>query len=125
MGRWLTYWVTFGFFMTIEPVLAIITDLFPYYKFVKLIFFVWMIHGSTNGYLQVFHYVIGPLISQFDADIQQAIEQTQSFGQKLHAQGQKMGGKLLEEQLNKAFTQDQVNQEAARSKIDERLNEVD
>merc|ERR1712159_175495 len=123
--RWLTYWVTFGFFMTVEPVLSIITDLFPYYKFVKLVFFVWMIHGSTNGYLQVFRYVIGPLISQFDADIQNAIEQTHNFGQKLGAEVHKKGGKLLEEQLNKAFATDQVNQEAAKSKINERLNEVD
>jgi len=123
--RWLTYWVIYGFFMTMDPALAIVADIFPYFKIVKLIFFIWVMHGSTNGYLQVFHYVIGPLISQFDSDIQQAIEQTQTLTQKIGAQAQKTGQKLLDQGIKDAFTTDQVNKDAAKSKIDEKLSQLE
>jgi len=72
--KWLTYWVVYGFIMVVEPLFDVLIQMFPYYKPLKLVFFVYLIHGETNGYLQVYHYVLVPLLSQFDKNIEDALE---------------------------------------------------
>jgi len=78
--KWLTYWVVYGFVMTIEPLLNVLIKMFPFYAIFKFVFLISLIHGQTNGYQIMFHYVIVPVLTMFDSQIEEAIAHAENVG---------------------------------------------
>jgi receptor expression-enhancing protein 5/6 len=59
--KWLTYWVIFATFSTIEFFSLYITRIIPFYWLIKCIFFVWcMAPIENNGSVVVYYKVIRP-----------------------------------------------------------------
>lgn len=44
---WLTYWCVFGVFTLLDEFLGFILQMIPFYYWVKLGFFIWMMHPTT------------------------------------------------------------------------------
>jgi len=60
--KWLTYWVVFAFFSTIEFFSDIIFSWFPFYWLFKVAFLIWcFLPISSNGSLVIYGKVIRPL----------------------------------------------------------------
>lgn len=47
--RWLSFWTVFGIFQTIEMFFGFILSFIPYYWFVRLVFFCFLMSPSING----------------------------------------------------------------------------
>lgn len=60
--QWLTYWVVFAFFSIMESVAIFITDMIPFYFFLKVAFFVWLYHPKFLGAGIVYGSVIKPIV---------------------------------------------------------------
>jgi len=60
--QWLTYWVVFAFVSIIENVFTIISDVIPFYFFMKVGFFVWLYHPKFLGAGLVYSQGIKPFI---------------------------------------------------------------
>ena len=68
--EWLTYWCVFGISSLVDEFGGIILSLIPFYYYIKLLFFVWMMHPSTKGAIMVYHSVLKPLLSKNKAKIE-------------------------------------------------------
>ena len=60
--EWLTYWCVFGVFTLIDEFGYIILNLIPFYFYIKLIFFVWLMNPKTKGSLLIYNKVLSPLL---------------------------------------------------------------
>lgn len=59
--KWLTYWVIFAVFSTVEFFSLYIVKIIPFYWLLKCIFFVWcMAPIENNGSVVMYHKVIRP-----------------------------------------------------------------
>lgn len=59
--KWLTYWVIFACFSTVEFFSLYIVKIIPFYWLLKCIFFVWcMAPIENNGSVVMYHKVIRP-----------------------------------------------------------------
>lgn len=61
---WLTYWCVFGVFTLVDEFGYIILNLIPFYFYIKLIFFIWMMNPNTKGSLIVYNKVLKPLLAR-------------------------------------------------------------
>ena len=56
--NWLCFWCIFGFFQTLEMFAGFILNFIPFYSWIRLGFFVFLMHPSTQGahvlYVKVF-----------------------------------------------------------------------
>jgi len=59
---WLTYWTVFGIFTLIDEFGGIVLHLIPFYHYIKLAFFVWLMHPKTHGALTVYKVVLKPIL---------------------------------------------------------------
>ena len=60
-----------------------------------MIFFVWLVHGQTEGYKQMFKYVIAPLIKLFDKDIEAGLENLENMA----AKGKALAGDVIKKNV--------------------------
>lgn len=59
---WLTYWIIFGVFSLLDEFGGIVLSLIPFYFYIKLGFFVFLMHPKTQGAKTVYDNLVGPLI---------------------------------------------------------------
>ncbi len=71
---WLTYWCVFGIFSLVDEFGGIILSLIPFYYYIRLVFFVWMMHPSTQGATTVYKTVLKPLLSKNKDKIEKLIK---------------------------------------------------
>lgn len=53
--QWLTYWVVFGIFGTLETFIHIITYWIPFYYPLKVTFLIWCMHPTYNGATTIYN----------------------------------------------------------------------
>jgi receptor expression-enhancing protein 5/6 len=44
---WLTYWCVFGVFTLVDEFASFLLNIIPFYAYIKLVFFIWMMHPKT------------------------------------------------------------------------------
>lgn len=59
---WLTYWVVFGIFTLLDEFGGIVLSFIPFYFYVKLGFFVWMMAPQTKGAEVFYRNVLRPIL---------------------------------------------------------------
>jgi receptor expression-enhancing protein 5/6 len=61
---WLTYWCVFGVFTLVDEFGFIILNLIPFYFYIKLLFFLWLMAPQTKGATVVYSYILKPLLDK-------------------------------------------------------------
>ncbi|KAI1283134.1 Receptor expression-enhancing protein 5 [Halotydeus destructor] len=73
--KWLTYWVVYAFFSTIEFFSDIIFSWFPFYWLAKVVFLIWcFLPISGNGSMVVYHRFIRPIFLKNKSKIESAVD---------------------------------------------------
>ncbi len=71
--QWLTYWVIFGVHSLLEQFFGFILEFIPFYFYIKLAMYVWMMSPQTNGALTIYGTVLRPLLLKHEKDIDEWI----------------------------------------------------
>ena len=74
---WLTYWMIFGLFTTLETFFGFVFYFIPYWDWVKLALFIWLLLPNFNGSKQLYDGVIRNFLDQHKDLIQEWINMTQ------------------------------------------------
>jgi hypothetical protein len=72
---WLTYWIIFGMASLLDEFGGIILSIIPMYYFVKLGFFVYLMHPKTDGARFVYGMIIKPILEKNKHKIQAFIDE--------------------------------------------------
>lgn len=75
---WLTYWMVFGLFTTLETFFGFIFYFIPYWDWVRLAFFIWLLLPNFNGAKQLYEGAIRTLLVQNKDLINKWISMTQA-----------------------------------------------
>ena len=59
---WLTYWMVFGFIHVLETFIRFLLDFIPYFEWIRLAFFVWLITPQKNGAQVLYESVLRPAL---------------------------------------------------------------
>lgn len=70
---WLTYWCVFGIFTLLDEFLGFLLSMIPFYYYIKLGFFVWMMHPSTKGATVIYRMILKPLLEKHKDSIEKFI----------------------------------------------------
>lgn len=70
---WLTYWCVFGIFTLIEEFAYFLLNYIPFYFYIKLGFFLWMMAPQTQGATIIYRTVLKPLLQKHRNRIDQII----------------------------------------------------
>lgn len=62
--EWLTYWIIFGLFTLIDDFTCCFLGLIPYYYWIRLAFFVYLLAPQTQGALFLYNKVVKDLLSK-------------------------------------------------------------
>ena len=90
---WLTYWCVFGVFSLVDEFGGIILSLIPFYYYIKIGLFLWMMHPATHGATTIYKTVLRPLLIKHRSRIDQFIAEVKggamSAAKEAAAQGMK------------------------------------
>jgi len=75
---WLTYWMIFGLFTTMETFFGFVFYFIPYWDWIRLAFFIWLLLPNFNGAKQLYEGVIRNLLNQHKDLIAKWISMTQA-----------------------------------------------
>lgn len=76
--KWLTYWITFGFFYSFKNIISAVLFFLPLLDiFLTLVLF-WIYLPNFNGYLTVYNYVLCPVLNRFEEKIDNFFEKAKS-----------------------------------------------
>jgi receptor expression-enhancing protein 5/6 len=84
---WLTYWCVFGVFSLLDEFGGIILHLIPFYFYIKLGFFVWMMHPTTKGSTVVYNNVLKPLLDKNRDKIEKFIAEVKGGAMSVAKEG--------------------------------------
>ena len=59
---WLTYWCVFGIFTLVDELGFFILSMIPFYFYIKLVFFLWMMAPQTKGATIIYKMLLRPLL---------------------------------------------------------------
>mmetsp|Transcript_11518 Transcript_11518/g.8424 ORF Transcript_11518/g.8424 Transcript_11518/m.8424 type:complete len:110 (+) Transcript_11518:136-465(+) len=59
---WLTYWCVFGIFSLVDEFGSVLLSLIPFYYYIKLGLFVWMMSPQTNGATVIYKSALRPIL---------------------------------------------------------------
>ena len=76
---WLTYWMVFGLFTTLETFFGFVFYFIPYWDWIRLGLFIYLLLPQFNGAKQLYEGVIRNLLNQNKDLIQHWIKQTSSY----------------------------------------------
>ena len=71
---WLTYWMVFGTFVALETYIGFIMELIPYWHWIRLAFFVWLLLPAFNGAEILYMKVMRPLLADNKETIKDLIQ---------------------------------------------------
>ena len=75
---WLTYWMVFGAFTTVDTFFGFIFYFIPYWDWIRLAFFIWLLLPQFNGSEYLYENIIKKLLETHKDQIAEWIKQTQS-----------------------------------------------
>lgn len=68
--EWLTYWIIFGLFSLIDDFFGCILEFIPYYYWIKLVFFIYLLAPQTRGANFLYNSFVKDLLDKNKASIQ-------------------------------------------------------
>jgi len=97
---WLTYWCVFGIFSLVDEFGGIILSLIPFYYYIRLVFFIWMMHPTTQGATVVYKTVLSPLLKKNKDKIETLIKDIAGGATSAMKDGASFVGKELSKPEN-------------------------
>lgn len=82
---WLTYWMVFGLFTTAETFFGFVFYIIPYWDWLRMGFFIWLLLPNFNGAAVLYNGVIKNLLSQNKDLINKWIKMTTSVASSAQA----------------------------------------
>jgi receptor expression-enhancing protein 5/6 len=73
--EWLTYWTIFGLFHLLDEFGGFVLSFVPFYFYIRIAFFVFLMAPQTKGALTIYKYLVGPILKQHKASIQAFIDE--------------------------------------------------
>ena len=67
--EWLTYWTIFGLFHLVDEFGGFVLSFLPFYFYIRLLFFAFLMLPQTKGALSIYKFVVGPILKQHKASI--------------------------------------------------------
>lgn len=84
--RWLTYWITFGFFYGFDTSLSFIFGQIPFWPFIRMGILLYIMHPMYGGSEIVYGRIIKPVLDKYDEHIDKYLDSAESkfqdFGNK-------------------------------------------
>lgn len=71
---WLTYWCVFGSLTVVDDFLGCMLESIPFYFYVKVGFFIWMMLPTTNGAKVVYTGLVKPQMVKYQPYLQKVID---------------------------------------------------
>lgn len=82
---WLTYWMIFGFFHIIETFFSFILYFIPYYSWIRIGLFSYLLIPQFNGVEKVYTGVVKKLLDENKELIQRLLKETESIAASVEA----------------------------------------
>lgn len=75
---WLTYWMVFGAFTTIDVFFGFVFYFIPYWDWIRLAFFIWLLLPQFNGSAYLYENIIKKLLKEHKDQVNEWINYTKS-----------------------------------------------
>lgn len=98
--EWLTYWTIFGVFSLLDEFGGIILSFVPFYYYIRLGIFFFLMAPQTKGALSIYKYVVGPILKQHKDKIEAFINEIKGSASDISAAAKDQAASKLSE-LNK------------------------
>jgi receptor expression-enhancing protein 5/6 len=85
--QWLTYWVVFACFTTLEMFSGFILRYIPFYFFVKIVFLIWLFMPNSQGCNIIYHMLVVRVFKSFEKDIDHATVKIGEYTKEIITQG--------------------------------------
>ncbi len=85
--QWLTYWVVFACFTTLEMFSGFILRYIPFYFFIKIVFLIWLFMPNSQGCHIIYHLLVVRVFKSFEKNIDTATGRIGEYTQELITQG--------------------------------------
>lgn len=85
--QWLTYWVVFACFTTLEMFSGFILRYIPFYFFLKIVFLIWLFMPNSQGSSIIYHMLVVRVFKSFEKDIDHATEKIGEYTKEIITQG--------------------------------------
>jgi receptor expression-enhancing protein 5/6 len=86
---WLTYWCVFGIFTLIDEFGSFLLNMIPFYFYIKLCFFVWMMSSRTQGADIVYRKLLSPILLKHKDQIDAFIAEVKGSAMSAAKEGMK------------------------------------
>jgi len=86
---WLTYWMIFGLINVVETFFGFILNLIPYYSWMRLLIFIWLLSPYFNGRVMLYEKVARPFLEKNQDYIRELINQISSAAEEAKNKGLK------------------------------------
>lgn len=106
----------FGVFSLLDEFGGIVLSFIPFYFYVKLAFFVFLMHPKTKGAQVVYDNLVGPIIRQHKDKIQKIIDDIKGSAGELAKEGISAAKKELNDPNNLMKAMNAANE--AKAKLD-------
>ena len=98
--EWLTYWTIFGIFSLMDEFGTIILSFIPFYYYIRLALFFFLMAPQTKGALTIYKYFVGPILKQHKDKIQLFIDEIKGSASEVSAAAKESAASSLKD-LNK------------------------
>lgn len=69
--QWLTYWAIYGLLTVLDDFAGAILEYLPYYFFIKMCFFIWLLNPATLGATMLYEKAVRPLLIRFEPHLKE------------------------------------------------------
>ena len=119
---WLCFWTVFGIFQTMELFFGFILNFIPYYSWVRLAFFIFLMAPQTNGAHTLYVKYFAPFLIEHKDQIRGFVDKVKSGASDAASQAMKEAKNAAKEQMN---PENMMKAAAAAQKVQESLNDDD
>ena len=117
--EWLTYWTIFGLFHLVDEFAGFVLNFIPFYFYIRLAFFVFLMAPQTKGALTIYKYLVGPILKQHKSSIQAFIDEIKGSASDVASAAKDQAAKQLNDPANLLKAAQYANQ------AQDQMNKID
>ncbi len=98
--EWLTYWIIFGLFSLLDDCCGCILNFIPYFYWIKLAFFIFLLAPQTRGANLVYNSVVKPQLEKYRPQIEGLIRDVKGSVSEVASEAKKTAAAELNNPSN-------------------------
>ena len=118
---WLSFWCIYGIFQTVEMFFGFILSYIPFYSWIRLGFFIYLMHPETQGAEVLYRRFFSPFLKAHQKEIEDIISKVQTGATAAATDAMKKGSELAKEH---ATAENMMKVSAAAKEVQDKI-EVD